>query len=123
MSIAARAITVGLFFVFVLLSGVWLSRTGRPLNVAISTIHKLISLTMGVFLLVTVYQQNQEVPLGTAEWTAIVVTGFCFLGIVASGGFLSSDKPMPAAVLRVHQILPALAALCTATMLYFLLGR
>ena len=39
-----KFIIAGLFFVFILLSGVWLSRTGRPLNVLILTIHKLISL-------------------------------------------------------------------------------
>jgi hypothetical protein len=123
MSITARAIIVGLFFVFVFLSGIWLSKTGRPLNVAISTLHKLISLALGVFLLLTVYRQNQLTPLVAVEWTAIVVNGFCFLGMVASGGFLTSDKQMPAAVLRVHQVLPALAVVSTATTLYLLLGR
>ena len=122
MSTTVRAIVVGLFFLFIFLSGIRLSRAGRPLNVGISTIHKLISLAAGVFLLVTIYQRNGAVPLSATEWTAIVVTGLCFAGTVASGGLLSSDKPMPVAVLRVHQVLPVLTMLATGVTLYLLLG-
>jgi hypothetical protein len=118
-----RAVVMGLFFLFIFLSGIWLSRTGRPLNVGISTLHKLISLAAGIYLLATIRQQSRMVPLSATEWIAIVVTGLCFLGTVASGGFLSSDKPMPVAVLRVHQIMPVLVVLSSAATLYLVLGR
>ena len=123
MNAIVRAIVAGLFFLFIFLSGIRLSRSGRPLKVGISTVHKLISLAVGIFLLVTIYQRSQVVALSAIEWIAIVVTGLCFLGTVASGGFLSSDRPMPDAVLRVHQIMPILTVLSTAATLYLLLGR
>jgi uncharacterized membrane protein YhiD involved in acid resistance len=123
MSTTVSAIVAGLFFLFIFLSGIWLSRAGRPLNVGISTVHKLISLAAGIFLLVTIHQRNQLVPLSGTEWIAIVVTGLCFLGTVVSGGLLSSDKPMPVAVLRVHQIVPVLTVLSTGATLYLVLGR
>lgn len=53
---------------------------------------------------------------------AIVVTGLCFLGTVASGGFLSSEEPMPIAVLRLHQIVLVLTVLSSGAMLYLMLG-
>ena len=123
MSIAARAVVAGLILLFILLSGIWLSRTGRPLNVGISTVHKLISLAAGVFLLVTIFQRNKVVPLNATEWMAVVVTGLCFLGTVISGGLLTSDEPRPVAVLRVHQIVPVLTVLSTGATLYLLLVR
>ncbi|MEJ2211642.1 MAG: hypothetical protein P8129_21760 [Anaerolineae bacterium] len=123
MNVTTRAIVAGLLFLFMFLSGLWLSRTGRPLNVGISTVHKLISLAGGIFLLVTIYQRNRVIPLNATEWIAIVVTGLCFVGTVASGGFLSSEEPMPVAVLRVHQVGPVLAALSSAVTLYLVLGR
>ncbi len=123
MSTIAIAVAVGSFFLLIILSGVWLSRTGRPLNVFISTIHKLISLAAGVFLLVTIYQQSRLEPLSVTEWIAVVITGLCFVAMVASGGFLASDKPRPVALLRVHQIVPVLTALSTGVTLYLLLGR
>lgn len=118
-----EVVTTGLFFLSIFLSGIWLSRTGRPLNVAISTLHKLISLATGVYLIVTIYQQNKVGSLNGTVWLAVVVTGLCFLAIVATGGLLSTDRQMPTAVLRVHQIVPILTVLSTAATLYFLLSR
>ena len=122
MDYTARVVIIGLSFVIVFLSGLWVSRKGRPLNVGLSTIHKLVSLATGVFLLVTVYQQGQIAPLNMAEWLAIVVTGVCFAAVVASGGILSSDKPRPIALLRVHQVMPVLTVVSTALMLYLVLS-
>jgi hypothetical protein len=122
MSVVARVTTVGLFSLFIILSGVWLSRAGRPLNVGISTLHKLLGLGMGIYLLVTVVQRAQLVPLTSVEWIAVVVTGLLFLALVATGGFLASDKPMPVAVLRVHQVFPALAVVSAGGALFPLLA-
>ena len=121
MNITVRIVVSSLFFLFVFVSGIWLSRSGRPLNVGISTLHKLISLAAGIFLLVTIYQRHQVVPLSAAEWISIVVTGLCFAGTVASGGFLSAEKPISVSVLRVHQIMPVLTVLSSGATLYLLL--
>ena len=123
MNTTVRAIIAGVLFLLVFLSGIWLSRSGRPLNVGISTVHKLISLAAGIFLLVTIYQRSRLIPLNTIEWAAIVITGLCFLGTVASGGFLSSEEPMPVAVHRVHQIVPVLTLLSSAATMFLVLGR
>lgn len=123
MDATVRSVITGLFFLLIFLSGIGLKRAGRPINVGISTVHKLISLTAGVFLLVTVYQGNRVVPLSANEWTALVIAGLCFAGTVASGGALSFDKPMPAAVSRVHQIAPVLTVLATGATVLQLLGR
>jgi hypothetical protein len=122
MSTTIIAIVAGLFFLLIFLSGIWLSRTGRPLNPSLSTVHKLISLAAGIFLLVAIYQRNRAIPLSGTEWVAIVITGLCFLGTVASGGLLSTDKPAPVALLRVHQVVPVLTLLSSAVTLYLLLG-
>jgi hypothetical protein len=122
MSPTATVLLVGLFFLLMILSGLWLSRKGRPLHVGISTAHKLISLAAGVYLLVTVFQRNRLVPLGPTEWIAVAVTGLSFLAMVASGGVLSLDRPAPVAILRIHQVVPVLTALSIAATLYLLLG-
>jgi hypothetical protein len=115
-----RVAGAGLFFLFVFLSGFWLGNSGTPLNSAILTIHKLIALAAVVFLVMTVYQMNQVAALGATELIAGVVTGLLFLSAIVSGGLLSIDKPMPAAVLMMHQIIPFLTLLSTAVTLYLL---
>ena len=113
----------GLFFLLIFLSGYWLSHSGKPLNVIILTIHKLIGLAAGVFLVMTVYRIHQVAPLSPVEITTIVVTVLFFAGNVATGGLLSTDKTMPAVILRLHQITPYLTVLSTAVTLYLLLNR
>jgi len=117
------AVVAGLLFLSMLLSGLWLSRRGRPLSMGLSALHKLISLGAGIFLIVTVIQRNRAAPLAVAEWIAVAVTGLCLIVTVAAGALLSSEKPAPVAVLRIHQILPALIAISTGVALYLLLGR
>ena len=118
-----RVVSAGLFYLFIFLSGIWLSRSGKPYSVIILAIHKLISLAAGVFLVMAIYQINQAAKLSAVELIAVVVTGLFFLGTIVTGGLLSTGKPMPAAILRMHQITPFLTVLSTAATLYLLLSR
>lgn len=122
-AIQLRVAGTGLSFLAVLLSGFWLSRSGKPLNVVILTVHKLVSLTTIAFLVAIIAQAYRVAPLGTIELTASVITGVFFLGTILSGGLLSTGKPIPAIVLRMHQILPFLTLFSTAVTLYLLLNR
>jgi hypothetical protein len=118
-----RVVVTGLSFVFIFLSGYWLSRSGKPYSAIVFNIHKLVGLAIGVFLIMTVRQVHQVAPLGLADIIAIVVTVLLFVGVVAAGGLLSVDKPMPVAVSMVHKLLPYVAVLSTAVTLYLLLNR
>ena len=119
-----RVIGAGLLFVLIFLSGLWVRGSGKPYSTLPFTIHKLAGLAAGILLAVIVYQAHQVAPLGLLEIAAIVVTVLCFVGTVAAGGLLSIDKPMPAIVLKLHQVIPVLTVLSTAGTLYLLLrGR
>jgi hypothetical protein len=107
----------------ILVSGVWLSRSGRPFNGFILTVHKLIALGVAAYIAVTAYRTHQAAVLGGTELVVVVVTGILFLATGIIGGLLSTDK-LPSAVLqRLHQITPALTAISTAATLYLLNGR
>ncbi len=118
-----RVLVTGSSFVFIFLSGYWLSRSGKPYSAIIFNTHKLVGLAMGVFLIVTVRQVHQVAPLGPAEIAVIVITVLFFIAVVAAGGLLSVDNPMPVAVSMVHKLLPYVAVLSTAVTLYLLLNR
>jgi len=118
-----KFLIAGLFFVFILVSGFWLSRTGRPLNTFILTAHKLISLGAVVFLVMTVYRIHQASPLSPVEIAACIVSLLLFTAMIATGGLLSTAKTMPGIILKVHQITPYLVTVSTTATLYLSLVR
>jgi hypothetical protein len=118
-----KFIVFGLIFVFVIVSGVWLSRTGRPLNAGILAVHKLIALGAAVYLAVTIYRIHQGSALQPVELAVSLLTLLFFIVLIATGGILSAAKAAPEAVHRVHQFMPYLVMLSSAASLYLLLVR
>jgi hypothetical protein len=118
-----KLLIAGLLFVFMISSGFWLSRTGRPLNTFILTAHKFISLGAVVFLVMTVYRIHQASPLSPIGIAMSAVTIVLFIVMIATGGLLSIAKTMPEIIHKVHQITPYLVILFTATTLYLSLVR
>ena len=116
-----RILGAGLFYLFIFLSGIWLTRSGRPYNTIVLTIHKLVSVAAVVFLVVVLHRMNKTAPLGVGELASAAITGLFFLGTIATGGLLSADKPMPGIILWLHRITPFLTVLSTAVTLYLVM--
>ena len=116
-------ILVGVFLVFIIITGLWLSRNGRPLNTLLLTVHKLISVAGVVFLVVTLYRLNQTAPLTPVEISLSGISVLLFAALIVTGGLLSIDKMWPGIVLKIHQIVPTLVILSTVANLYLLHGR
>jgi len=123
MSTTLRVLTTGTCFAVVLASGFWLSRSGKPLNVGVSTIHKLVALAAAVLLVMTVRRLHHAAPLTAGQLSVTAVTGVLFASLAATGGLLSVDKPMPALVRVVHHLVPYLTIISSAATFYLLLGR
>ena len=119
-TIDLKVVGASLFFLFIFLSGIWLGRSGKPLNGLVVTIHKLIALAAGIFMIITLYRMNQATALAATELIAALVAGLSFLGMAVSGGLLSTGKPTPPAILRLHQVVSVVTVLSTAVTLYLL---
>jgi len=120
--IEVRALGAAAFFLVILLSGVWLSRRGRPLNVLILTAHKLVGLGAGIFLVVTLVQLGRAGVLGVGVTAAAVATGLSMLAAAATGAVLSGAKPAPALVLRLHKAVAVLAPVGAVVLFCLLLS-
>lgn len=128
-SINSKFIYTGIFFLFILLSGFWVSRSGKPYNGLIFNIHKFIGLGAGVFLIRTVYLTHQAAPLNATQWAAIVITVLLFiltviagglLNILAEGGLKDMGRPTQTAISWVHKFSPYIIVVATATTLFLL---
>jgi hypothetical protein len=125
-------IYTGAFFLFIFLSGFWLSRAGKPYNGLIFNIHKLIGLGTGIYLVRMVYLSHRAAPLGGVQWTAIIITVLLFVFAVAAGGLLSAisegslknvREGMLGAIESVHKVSPYLIVVATGVTLFLLLVR
>ncbi len=112
-----------LAFIAIFFLGYWLSRSGKPYNVPLFTLHKLIVLGVLIYLGVNVYQAHQLLPLTPAQIAASALTAVCFVAAIATGGLLSIEKAMPPFVGALHQVLPYLALLSTAATVYLVLMK
>lgn len=122
-------IATGLFFLFVFLSGYWLTKMGKPYGSFPFNIHKLIGLAAGIFLIVTVYRRIRVAPLDSREIAVLAATVLIFILTVIAGGLLSAEDsgslknlPQPAmtAISVAHKVFPYLALLSLAATLFLL---
>lgn len=121
--VSSRIVWCGVLFLLTLLSGFWVAHSGRPLNMVIVTIHKLISLATVVLTGITMINLLRALGIRSLVDTGLtVLTGLIFLALLVSGGLLSMERPAPRFVLLIHQIAPWLAVAAAAASVYLLSG-
>ena len=118
--LSSKVIYAGVGFLLTLISGVVLSKMGRPLNSAVFGAHKIIAVGTIVLIGLNIRDLAQVVGLQTVHPAIIWGTGLLLLALVVSGSLLSFDKLVLPITLRVHQIVPLLALACSAMSIYFL---
>jgi hypothetical protein len=114
---AYPAVLNGLFLLMIFLSGLRVSRSGKPYPVFGFTVHKLAALG-GLFILVRTAWLSR--PLEPLEWTLLAAAGLFFAALIITGGLLSLERPMPSILKGFHHAAPYLAALSAAGLVYLL---
>ncbi|MFC1619097.1 hypothetical protein ACFL45_04045 [Candidatus Neomarinimicrobiota bacterium] len=118
-----RVTGAGLFFLFIFLSGFWLSRIGKPYHTLIFNVHKFLVLAAVVFLVIILTRMNQGAKPNVAEFAVIVATALLFIAAIISGGLASLPRSMPAVLTTLHHLLPYATVLATAVIFYLMLHR
>lgn len=116
-----KLIVAGLLFFFTLLSGIWVSHSGKPINGVAFTIHKLIALAATIVIGISIYTLFKT--LDQRSWIVLAViatTGLLFIVLFITGALLSRNTPLPIAILRIHQGAPLLALISSTIILYLL---
>jgi hypothetical protein len=122
-TITTKLTIAGILGVLTLISGVVLSKTGRPLNAVFFNLHKMIAVVMIVLIVISVVQLAKAGETkALIELIVIGITGVLFVALIATGGMLSFERVWPALVLKIHQIVPLLS-LASAAVTVFLLFR
>jgi hypothetical protein len=114
--------TPGILFVLTLASGLWLSRSGKPLNTVIFTIHKLIALGAVMTMALLLYRALQAGGAPASMIALLLLAGACVVALFATGALMSMDRPGYATLLRIHNFAPVAAVMAIAGALWLLAG-
>lgn len=119
-TISLRIVVIGLLFLFTIVTGVWLSNSGKPLNTIIFTIHKLIALATVIFTAIVIHNLLNKVGIENGILILFMVTGLFVLTLFISGALLSFGKPVNNILLTIHKVIPILTVIFTAVIIYLL---
>lgn len=122
-TMTSKLIAIGVLSLFTLISGMIVSRSGRPLNIWLVTIHKLIAVAAVVLIYMAVNQLYKTVDGKMfIEIGLAVISAVLFLALIATGAFLTREEmELPAFVLKIHQVAPLLALASSTLTVYLLL--
>lgn len=121
-TLTSKLIAAGILALLTLISGLIVSRSGKPLNIWLVSIHKMIAVGTVVLIYMAVNQLYK-----TADGKMLVTIGIMvisavlFLGLIATGAFLTREEmELPAFVLKIHQVVPLLALASSSLTIYLL---
>jgi hypothetical protein len=118
MRIESRILVIVALFALKFVSGIWLTRAGRPFNGILLTVHKIISLLTVVLIGLTLARLRQGIGLSAVEIAVVAFCGLLWLLTIASGGWVSADRVVPAFLTAAHRVLPFLTVLATGIVGY-----
>jgi len=122
-TITFKIIIIGLLFLFTIVSGVWLSNSGKPLNTIIFTLHKLIALAAVIFTAIVIHNLLNIVGVENVILILIMVTGLFVITLFLSGALLSLGKPVNDILLTIHKVIPILTVISIALIMYLFVSR
>jgi len=123
MSLTSRITGIGLLFLLMILSGVWLARTGKPYSPVLFNVHKILSLAAVVLAGIQAYFLFRQAHSRSLEMILLILAGVLFIVLLITGGLLNEDLEFYHLVRTVHRITPVLAVALTAVVFYLLLRK
>ncbi|MFO7827658.1 MAG: hypothetical protein R6V23_03475 [Bacteroidales bacterium] len=94
----------GITFIFILISGIWLSKLGKPYGTILFTIHKLIALAFMVYVFIISKNLFKTIELNLVMWVFIIAAAISVILIIATGGILSNQEDVKNSLVIVHKI-------------------
>ena len=120
MKIEFRIVITAVLFLAMIISGVVLSKTGRPLNNLLFTIHKLVVIAAIIFMIYTVYLLQKNLELHSLELILIITTGLLLLITFVTGALLSFEKLVSEALQVIHKVTPFVTLVALAITVCYL---
>ena len=112
----------GIVFLLTLASGLWLSRSGKPLKTGIFTVHKLIALGAVIVTAIRIFNALKVVAAQPILIVLLIVIGLCAVALFVTGALMSANKRAYPTLLTIHKVAPPLAIIAGVAAIFLLGG-
>ncbi len=123
MTITTKIMISGFLFLLAIASGIWLSKSGKPLNTAIFNAHKLIALAGVILTCMVIFNLLKNTEINIAVLSLIIFSAVFAIILFISGALLSIEKPIGNYVLIIHNISMILTIITSAATVFFLFKK
>ncbi len=112
----------GIAFILTLVFGFWVTHVGKPYNVALFNIHKLIALGVVVATVIQLVKTLKNTDTQALIILSLVVAALCVIALFASGALMSMDKLDYALMLTIHRVAPVVLVIAMVVVMLMLKG-
>jgi hypothetical protein len=110
-----------IFFLLTIAAGFWVSKTGKPYNTALFTLHKLLALSAVVLAVIAIAGLLKTTPTQTLIIVLIGLAVLSAITLFATGALLSIQKSAGSTWLLIHRIAPFVLAGSTFCIIWMLI--
>lgn len=118
-TITTRMIAIGALYLLMILTGIWLTKKGKPYSPLAVNLHKFITLAMLVLAVIQVISLNKTNGISGLVWVAVIIAAILFLMEMVSGGIISASKEEKVTVVKSHKIVPVFLTLALFFLFYW----
>jgi hypothetical protein len=118
-TVTTRMIAIGVLYVLMILTGIFLTKKGKPYHPLAVNLHKFITLAMLVLAVIQVISMFKANSISGLVWVAVILAAVLFLIEMISGGILSASKVEKPLVAKSHKIVPVLLTLAIVFLFYW----
>lgn len=99
-----------ILFVLTVAAGFWVTKTGKPYNTGIFTLHKLLALAAVVLAAIAIAKFLKIAPAQPVIIALIVLAALSIIALFATGALMSIQKTVGSAWLLIHRVAPFVLA-------------
>lgn len=107
---ASKIVLPIILFVFTVVVGFWVSKTGKPYNTGIFTLHKLLALAAVVLAAIALVGLMKAASAPTLIIALIVLAALSVLALFGTGALMSIQKTVGSVWLFIHRAAPFVLA-------------
>lgn len=123
MNISLKVAGIGVLFLLIIISGIWLAKTGKPYPSVLFNVHKLISLATVALTGIVLYNLLRSNEGNSLIFSLILVAVLFFLALIITGGMLNLDKPSYDIMKIIHRLVSPLSILLIIALFWLLLKK